>query len=135
MDRTKRSEKEEFWRLLIGEQQTSGLTARAFCKRDGISESQFYAWRSKIAAREIGPPEVDSPPQLIPVAIAGAGHAPVLPVSGNRQDVSHQIEVQTPGGFVVRFSGGIAADYLDGLLSVVVNVERNQRFKLGAERC
>jgi transposase len=52
MDRSKRLEKEEFWRLIIGEQEASGLSARAFSKRHEISESMFYGWRSKIAARD-----------------------------------------------------------------------------------
>lgn len=133
MDRSKRSEKEDFWRLIIADQQASGLTARAFCKRDGISESLFYSWRSKIAARDSSPPrEVATTPQLIPVAVSSSGaHSPSLVHDTELE----QVEIQTPGGFMLRVSDSIASSNLGRLLSVVAHVDRDQQFYLGADRC
>ena len=92
MDRSKRSEKEKFWRLIIAEQQASGLSARSFCKRDGISESMFYNWRSKLAVRDSGRvQETVATPQLIPVAVSSKARSPIL-VDGNElESVSQQV--------------------------------------------
>ena len=135
MDSTKRSEKEDFWRLIISEQQASGVSARAFCGQEGISESQFYSWRSKIATRDSRPIEVDITPQLIPVSLAGS-----VPTSGLSDNIegegsSHEVEIQTPGGFTLRVSDGIASNRLGRLLSVLAHVDRDQQLELGANRC
>lgn len=135
MDSTKRSEKEDFWRLIISEQQASGVSARAFCGQEGISESQFYSWRSKITTRDSRPIEVDLTPQLIPVSLAGP--VPASGLSDNREgeDSSHQVEIQTPGGFTLRVNAGIASNRLVRLLSVLAHVDRDQQLELGADRC
>jgi hypothetical protein len=136
MDSTKRSEKEGFWRLIISEQQASGVSARAFCKREGISESMFYGWRSKIAARDSNPAsEISKPPQLIPVAVADSAQVSSLPASCERESASHQVEIQTPGGFMLRVSDSIASNCLGRLLGVVAHVDRDQRLELGAAQC
>lgn len=135
MDKSKRAEKEEFWRLITEEQQASGLSARAFCAREGVSESLFYNWRSKIAARDHRMTDVDTRPQLIPVAIADSARAPSLSDDGERQFTSQRVEIQTPGGFMLRVSDEIASNCLGRLLQVVAQVDRGQRLELGAERC
>jgi hypothetical protein len=136
MGRSKRSEKEEFWRLIFEEQEASGLSARAFCKRDGISESMFYGWRSKIAARDRRPPpEVSKTPQLIPVAVSASTNAPSLARGNELEDASHEVEIKTPGGFMLRVSDSIASSSLGRLLSVVARVDLEQRPERGANRC
>lgn len=47
-------EKEAFWRLVLSEQQQSGLSIRAFCAEEGLSEPSFYAWRREIRKRDAG---------------------------------------------------------------------------------
>ena len=47
-----RSEKEQFWRWVMAEQADSGLSIRAFCKREDLSEPNFYAWRRTIGERD-----------------------------------------------------------------------------------
>jgi transposase-like protein len=134
MDRSKRSEKEDFWRMIIADQQASGLSARAFCKRDGISESMFYNWRSKLAARDSSPP-ADTTPQLIPVAVSSKTRSPILANGNEPENTSQQIEIQTPGGFMLRVSDAIGSSSLGRLLSVVAHVDRDQQFESGAIRC
>ena len=36
------------WTQIIREQQSSGLTKRAFCEQHGITECQFYYWLKKV---------------------------------------------------------------------------------------
>jgi hypothetical protein len=36
------------WRTLVEEQQASGLSVPAFCRRAGVGESSFYRWLQKL---------------------------------------------------------------------------------------
>jgi transposase len=36
------------WRTLIEEQQASGLSVPAFCRRAGVGESSFYRWLQRL---------------------------------------------------------------------------------------
>ena len=44
--------KEQFWRRLVGQWRNSGLSVRAFCVEQGLSEPSFYAWRRILAERD-----------------------------------------------------------------------------------
>lgn len=48
MKRRKKRSREE-WDELVGGQKQSGLTARAFCRREGIGLASFYRWRHRAA--------------------------------------------------------------------------------------
>jgi hypothetical protein len=45
-------EREAFWRGALKRFDGSGLTVRAFCQRERLTESAFYAWRRTIAQRD-----------------------------------------------------------------------------------
>lgn len=42
---------EKRWRGLIARQTKSGLGVRGFCRREGIAETSFYAWRRELQLR------------------------------------------------------------------------------------
>ena len=44
--------KEAFWRDVVRRHEGSGATVREFCRREGLAESNFYAWRRIIAQRD-----------------------------------------------------------------------------------
>lgn len=44
--------KERTWRKHVADQARSGLNARAYCQRKGLSEPSFYAWRRELARRD-----------------------------------------------------------------------------------
>lgn len=46
------AEREAFWRGVLKRYATSGLTIRAFCRREHLTESAFFAWRRTIAERD-----------------------------------------------------------------------------------
>ena len=48
MTRARRSRDE--WREIITQQQASGLTVAAFCRRAQLSPISFFAWRRKLRA-------------------------------------------------------------------------------------
>lgn len=44
--------KEHFWRTVLTRWGGSGLSVRAFCQVQGLSEPSFYAWRRTLSARD-----------------------------------------------------------------------------------
>lgn len=44
--------KERAWRRWISRQRKSGLSVRAFCAREQLSEPSFHAWRRTLAERQ-----------------------------------------------------------------------------------
>jgi hypothetical protein len=44
--------KERLWRARLSAWRRSGLDGRAFCRREGLSEPSFYAWRRELARRD-----------------------------------------------------------------------------------
>ena len=38
------------WRRIVQQQQSSGLPVMAFCRRAGVPQSSFFAWRRKLRA-------------------------------------------------------------------------------------
>ena len=45
-------EKREYWSNLIGEQEASGQTIRAFCQEQGVEDHCFYYWRKRLQKSE-----------------------------------------------------------------------------------
>ena len=111
------AEKEAFWRLALEEHQGSGLTARAYCEREGLSETSFYAWRKSIKKRDAEEPDASHNLQaLIPVDVVGAVDA-----SPRRDEPSPPLEVVTPSGFTFRFHHDIDLHQLSALLGVIAH--------------
>ncbi len=53
MSRAKRDlEKEAFWRLVGDEHRRSGLTARDYCRKEGVSEASFHSWKRVLKERD-----------------------------------------------------------------------------------
>ena len=48
MKRRKRRGKKE-WEIIIGEQEASGLTAYAFCRKHSLGAESFYRWRKRLS--------------------------------------------------------------------------------------
>lgn len=44
--------KEAWWREQVQVQAQSGLTVRAYCRQQQLSEPSFYAWRKELARRD-----------------------------------------------------------------------------------
>ena len=47
--------KEQFWRTMVRQWRQSGLSVRAFCRRHGLLEPNFFAWRRTLAERDAAP--------------------------------------------------------------------------------
>ena len=63
----RRSSKERFWRRLVRQWCSSGLSIREFCTQHDISEPNFYAWRRTIGQRDA------EMTRFVPVQVRGGG--------------------------------------------------------------
>src|SRR5271163_3391516 len=63
--------KERQWRRWIEEQQSGGLSVRAFCSRRGLAEHNFYQWRKLLAERDREARSTSPADLFVPVEIAG----------------------------------------------------------------
>ena len=114
--------KEKYWRRLLATWQRSGQTGRDFCAAQGLSESNFYAWKREIAQRDLEKstrspaatrrstsPRSDTValPAFLPVTMAAAASAASV------------LELVLSHGRVLRVRPDFDADVLRQLLAVL----------------
>ena len=91
------ADKEAFWRLAFSEQRASGLSVRAFCGREGLTQSNFYAWRRRLARRDAdGGSQQAGPPRFVEVK------ADREAFSMTSDEVTSPLELLLPRGVVLR---------------------------------
>lgn len=73
--------RESYWRNLLNRQRTSGLDARAFCRRQGLAESSFHFWRRTIRQRDAASPK--TVPAFVPAVISSAA-TPIKSVTSTK---------------------------------------------------
>lgn len=121
---TKRSaEKEEFWRLVLTEQQASGMTIKAFCAQQGLAAHAFSWWKREIKKRDLRRDESQNDShlddtQLVPVTVIDE----VFPSHERNQPTYNDrsiIEVVSPTGYTLRIESEAPPPYLTGLLDAV----------------
>lgn len=98
--RRRSSEREAFWREALGRQEVSGLSVRAFCRREKLHESAFYFWRRAVAERD-AEAVVDAPAKKS--KSAGAAEPEFLPVVLRRDAPAPGPSLELGSGHVVRF--------------------------------
>jgi transposase-like protein len=54
MVRGRNTEQEQYWRGVLGDQLSSGLSITAFCREREVSAASFFSWRRKLADRDRG---------------------------------------------------------------------------------
>ena len=129
----KSNEKEEFWRLVIEEHGASGLSVRAFCEREGVSEPSFYAWRKRLRdrddARKAATTEQGQSLVRVDIVDPEQQHPSKAkwPDENLGQSYGGQVatlEVLTPCGFTVRVSETVQPTRLATLLRAIVGLDR-----------
>jgi hypothetical protein len=93
--------KEAFWLDVFRRFAASGISVRAFCKRERLAESAFYAWRRTIGDRS-------------GTGNAGPAFVPAIMTTQPRSESS--IAIELAGGCVLRFSGANATEQLADLV-------------------
>jgi DNA repair ATPase RecN len=98
MAETSREKRRQQWRQRIAEQKRSGLSARRFCKEQGLGEHSFYWWRKRLGKQE-----------AVRFAIVDRGPG--------RQAAS--LELVLSGGELLRISAGVDAVTLRTVLETL----------------
>lgn len=93
-------EREAFWQAAVRRHQSSGLSIRAFCLAERLSEASFYAWRRTLRERQVA-----RAPEFVPVMIAS-------PVASSNPSIT----IELRGGRVVRLPESMATERLIALL-------------------
>jgi hypothetical protein len=89
--RRRDSEREQYWRTTVARWRASGLSIRAFCRRQRLTESAFHFWRRELLLRESAEATaVPGSPTFVPVTVI-----PTATVA---------VEVRCPSGHVVTLS-------------------------------
>src|SRR5437868_2754356 len=99
-----REDKERYWRRLVREWERSGLTVRAFCEEQGVSEPSFYAWRRTLQDRTA------TAPNFVPVRVTAE------PAMDRRPG---DVELVLADGRLLRLGPGFDAATLQRLLAVL----------------
>jgi transposase len=113
------AKREAFWRGVFPRYAASGLTIRAFCRREQLTESAFFAWRRTIAERDV---EAKSP-----VGRSGRSHRPAfLPVVlAESNGHGQSIVIELAGGRMLRWPASIEIERLSAFVHVLeAGVER-----------
>lgn len=95
-----------YWQEVVDRQADSGLSIRAFCREEGISEQTFYSWRRKLGDGGVAGRGDDSS--------NGDEFVPLTWI-GNPEPV----EVVHPLGYRVRISGDVDVVALNRILDVL----------------
>jgi len=109
------------WEAVLRQFAACGLSVREFCRRRGLSEPSFYAWRRRLRT-EGGPAAPASPaaPLFVPLRVA-AGRAAATAAGGGGGGGGEQarIELLLGGGVTIRLFGEVPAARLVSVLGVL----------------
>lgn len=120
------AKREAFWRGVFQRQAASGLTIRAFCRGEQLTESAFFAWRRTIAERDA---EAKSPTGLA-TASPRRGRRPQRPaflpvVLADNNGHGQAIVIELAGGRMLRWPASIDMDRLSTFVRALeAGVER-----------
>jgi hypothetical protein len=98
--RRRSMEREVFWRDALRRHDTSGLSVRAFCRREKLHESAFYFWRRAVAERDA---EAAVGTAATKPKTARAREPEFLPVVLRRNAPAAGLSLELRSGNVVRF--------------------------------
>jgi transposase len=109
--------KERHWRRHVARWQSSGLSIRAYCRNEALSEPSFHAWRRVLHQRQEERPAAPAggaaqrrPPTataFVPVRLVETANA------------GSALEIVVRGGRVVRVAAGFSANTLREVLAVL----------------
>jgi hypothetical protein len=111
--------REAFWRGVLKRFGASGVSIRAFCQREQLTESAFYAWRRTISERDA---EAKSQ-----TGRSGRSKLPAfLPVLVDGND-SHDggMVIELVGGRVLRLSGAVSPARLAAIVRALEQAEES----------
>ena len=73
-DQRRNPNREAFWRTTISDRMQSGLSIRAFCEREGLSEPAYHYWRRELKNRDA---ENTTAASFLPVEVQLSSATPI----------------------------------------------------------
>jgi hypothetical protein len=125
---TRNPELEVEWRQHVSQWRASGQSVREFCKKCGLNESRFFAWRRELVRRDaevaagnstITNRENARKPTFVAVHVADASKKRFLPALGDRAtrvDASAATIEIVLGGATVRVPTGVDVSTLSQVI-------------------
>jgi transposase len=104
----RRTSKERFWRRMMRQWRGSGLSVRAFCDEQGLSEPSLYAWRRALAERDA------AAVRFVPVQVTPESKPPVT-----ADGVPGAVELVLGAGRRLRIGPGFDGPTLIRLLALL----------------
>jgi transposase-like protein len=114
--------KEQFWRDVLGRQAASGLSLRAFCQQENLTEATLYWWRRTIAERDASlKPSRQAKRLTASSPIKGVKRTPVFVPAVVKGEPSHggAITLELAGGRALRLPASIPAQRLAELVLAI----------------
>ena len=105
------SSKERFWRRIVRQWRSSGLSVRSFCEERRLSEPSFYGWRRTLFARDEAvvrfvPVQVTAEPQATTTADGSAGAVELVLGAGRRLRIGPGFDGPTLARLLALLEGG-----------------------------
>jgi len=114
------ADKERFWQGCVKQWRESGLSVRAFCRREALSEPSFYAWRRELARRGSSAPRSQQSSRAQPRRAAKrGGFVPLEVVAARLAAPAARIEIILPRGRRLRVRPGFDRATLETVLDVL----------------
>ena len=117
--------KEQHWRGHLAAWQGGGLSIRAYCRQQGLSEPSFYFWRRELLRRDHqacsttrGATAQRSATVRQTATAQRSASATWMPLAVS-QPGSPTVEVHLPEGTVLRIPADVAASTWDSLLTAL----------------
>jgi transposase len=119
------------WRKMLGRQERSGLTAREFCRREGVKESAFHFWKRELRRRDAAahtPQRKEGAQRGRPRERTGSRGPALVPVTiGPAWGTPPSIEVLLSHGVSVRVESGCEEALLRMVFSALSQIEDSPR--------
>jgi hypothetical protein len=133
--------KEAFWRKQISNWKNSGLSKRAFCIENGLTESSFNAWCREIALRDrektpstnaealLRSDPSSTTNSFVPLRLLSDGKESTKSEISNgenqvkRAESKQQLEIIVPGGAVMRVTEDCNLDFVSKMFSTLKGQE------------
>jgi transposase len=110
--------KERLWRNRIRRQQQSGLSIRAFCAEESLSEASFHWWRRELARRK-APSRARPSTVRQQASVALPEVAKFVPVTVAPSSPCPSIEIVLGGGVLVRVLQDCSSQLLRKVLAAL----------------
>jgi hypothetical protein len=110
----RRSEKAEYWRGKIRDQESSGLRVTAFCRKHGLSAGTFAWWKHQLRNKE-----AEGAAHRATAESASGGFMELL--TGGGAVGQSGVELLIGGRLIVRLARGFDCGTLKTLLSAVAD--------------